>query len=164
MREIEKIANEKFNGDIYKAIDFVYRNYASEENSLMDKIYSEFTQQELEMSAQVVRNLAIERSGKKKVKKIEKSIGIIKSLNLSDDEIIAAKENPYKKRMVISLISMFLVIVVPFLLYTFVNNSIQKWIESAQVILIGLLAVELADSIRKSYLFRKAKSILDSEE
>ena len=66
--------------------------------------------------------------------------------------------------MVISLISMFLVIVVPFLLYTFVNNSIQKWIESAQVILIGLLAVELADSIRKFYLVRKAKSILDSEE
>ena len=66
--------------------------------------------------------------------------------------------------MVKSLISMFLVVVVPFLTYVFAINTVQKWIESAQVILIGLLAVELADSIRKFYLFRKAKSILDSEE
>ena len=114
MREIEKIANEKFDGDIYKAIDFVYRNYAKESNPYMDKIYSEFTQQELEMSAQVVRNLAIERSGKNKVKKFEKAVGIMNSLNLSDEEIIRAKENPYKKRLVKSLISMFLVVVVPF--------------------------------------------------
>ena len=164
MREIEKIAKEMFDGDIYKAIDYVYRNYAKESNPYMDKIYGEFTQQELEMSSQVVRNLAIERSGKKKVEKFEKSIGIMKSLNLSDDEIANSKENPFKKAMIISIISMLIVIVVPLLLYLAVDNSTQKWIESVQVVLIGIVAYSLADSTRKFFLFKKAKWVLEEKE
>jgi len=161
MREIEKIAKEKFDGDIYKAIDFVYRNYAKESNPYMDKIYREFTQQELEMSSQVVRNLAIERSGKKRVEKFEKSIGIMKSLNLSDDEISKAKENPYKKSMITSIISMLIVIFVPGLLCLAVDVATQKRIESVQVVLIGIVAYKLAESVRKFFLFKKAKRALD---
>lgn len=164
MREVEKLAQEKFNGDIYKALDYAYRNWGSTVNDRMSKLYSELTKEELKMAAQIIRNLAIERSGKDKVEKFEKSIGIMKSLNLSDDEITKAKENPFKKSMIISIISMLIVIVVPLLLHLAVDNATQKWIESAQVILIGIFASKLADSVRKSFLFKKAKQGLCDTE
>ena len=113
------------------------------------------------MSSQVVRNLAIERSGKKRVEKFEKSIGIMKSLNLSDDEISKAKENPYKKSMIMSIISMLIVIFVPGLLCLAVDVATQKRIESVQVVLIGIVAYKLAESVRKFFLFKKAKRALD---
>lgn len=113
------------------------------------------------MATQIIRNLAIERSGKEKVEKFEKSIGIIKSLNLSDDEISKAKENPFKKPMIVSIVSLLIVIIVPLLLYLVVDAATQKWIESVQVVLIGVVAYKLAESIRKFFLFKKAKHILD---
>lgn len=166
MREVEKLAQEKFDGDIYKALDYAYRNWGSKDtvNDRMRKLYSELTKDELKMAAQIIRNLAIERSGKNKVEKFEKSIGIMKSLNLSDDEISKAKENPFKKPMIVSIISLLIVIVVPLSLYLAIDNSIQKWIESTQVILIGIFAFKLADSVRKFFLFRKAKQVLCDTE
>ena len=166
MREVEKLAQEKFDGDIYKALDYAYRTWGSKDtvNDRMRKLYSELTKDELKMAAQIIRNLAIERSGKEKVEKFEKSIVVMKSLNLSEDEIANAKENPYKKPMFISIISMVIVIFVPLLLYQAIDNSVQKWIESVQVILIGIFAFELADSLRKFFLFKKAKWVLEDKE
>ena len=130
----------------------------------MRKLYSELTKEELKMAAQIIRNLAIERSGKDKVEKFEKSIGIMKALNLSDDEILAAKENPHKKPMLISLLLLLLVIGVPFLIHPFASVSVKGTIEFLQAILIGLNAYNLADNTRKFYLFTKAKKLLDLDD
>ena len=53
------------------------------------------------MASQIIRNLAIERSGKDKVEKFEKSIGILKSLNLNDDEIAALHKSAESLKSVI---------------------------------------------------------------
>lgn len=166
MREVEKLAQEKFDGDIYKALDYAYRTWGSKDtvNDRMRKLYSELNKEELKMAAQIIRNLAIERSGKNKVEKFEKSIRYMKSLDLSDDELAKAKNNPFKRQLIISLISMLIVIVVPLLLYLAVDNSTQKWIESVQIVLIGIVAYKLADSTRKFFLFQKAKWVLEDKE
>ena len=163
MREIEKLANEKFDGDRYKALDYAYRNWGSKDNvnDRMRKLYGELTEEELKMAAQIIRNLAIERSGKDKVENFEKSIGLMNSLNLSDDDILAVKGNLYKKPMLISLFSMLLLIGVPFLIYQFASTSVKGTIEFLQAVLIGLNAYNLADNIRKFYLFAKAKKSLN---
>ena len=164
MREVEKLAQEKFDGDIYKALDYAYRNWGSTVNERMTKLYSELNKEELKMASQIIRNLAIERSGKDKVEKFEKSIGILKSLNLNDDEIAKSKENPFKIPMIVSIISLLLAIIVPLLLYQAVDNRIRGWIESAQIVLIGIFACKIADKIRKYFLFKKAKQALDNME
>ena len=166
MREVEKLAQEKFDGDIYKALDYAYRTWGSKDtvNDRMRKLYSELNKEELKMAAQIIRNLAIERSGKNKVEKFEKSIRYMKSLDLSYDELAKAKNNPFKRQLIISLILMLIVIVVPILICSVVDNFIQKWIETAQVVLLVAVAMKLVGDIRKFFLFRKAKKGLDDIE
>ncbi len=153
MREIEKLANEKFDGDIEKAIDYAYRNWGSTINDRMNKIYSEFTKEELQIACKVIRNLAIERSGKKAVESFEKSIGYMKLLNMSDEEIINAPDNPYIKPCALSVA--LLVIAIVFGVFT--NNK------TIAEILIAVSSVSLVPNLIKCFQFNRAKKLLTKD-
>ena len=66
--------------------------------------------------------------------------------------------------MIRYLVLLLLAISVPLLLYSIASDTIQNWIENIQVILIGICAFSLADSIRKFSAFRKAKKTIDDLE
>ena len=74
-REIEKLANEKFNGDIYAAIEYAYRTWGKESNERMDKIYNEFTDEDKKIASEVIRKLATEKYGKNALKSIAIKLG-----------------------------------------------------------------------------------------
>ena len=98
MRIVDKLTVEQFNGDKKAAIYYMYKNFGSKEtaNDYMRQFYRELNKEELRMAAEVIRQLAVERSGLEAVEKFEKSVSTMKSLNLTDEEIMNAEKNPYK--------------------------------------------------------------------
>ena len=167
MREIEKLANEQFNGDIPAAIEYVYRNHAQNKNSYMDKIYSEFTKEELRMAAEILVKMTKERCGENVVHNIFKAEKLISRLDMTIEEILGADKNPFKKKCILALCCLVLTVIVPVLVIKFFNITDaenQKILYQWQSIIIGIIAIDLGPCIIKFFQFKKAKKLLESLE
>ena len=159
MREIEKIANEKFEGDIPKAIEYAYRTWGTADNENMRKIYEEFTDEDKIIADEVIRNLAMEQSGGK-VSQLER---ISESLNMSDEEIMEEKKNPFINKFLISFDCLLLSVIIPaaiVLCFGLLKTKIGNFIMGIQLVFIVMSAVESAIDLSHIIKFNKAKKIL----
>ena len=99
MREIDKLAKEKFNGDYRAAIEYMYRNYASKKNPIMDKFYSELNKEELKIAAEILVQMTKEKKGENVISEMINASRNLDSLNLSSEEVLNAEKNPYKAKV-----------------------------------------------------------------
>jgi len=168
MRQIDKIAEEQFDGDVYKAIEYVYETYAHEKNPIMDKIYSEFTQKEREIACEVIKNMAIKKTGQKAVDDIYESVNIMERLHMSDEEILSSEKNPFGKTIIKYVILMLCVISVPLILMFFTKNlniklfgiELDKILSLVPMIGITPIAIKLGPAINNYCDFKRLKKYL----
>ncbi|MCH5187494.1 MAG: hypothetical protein J1F63_03770 [Oscillospiraceae bacterium] len=166
-REIEKLANEKFNGDIAAAIEYVYRDsgLATYKNEKMDKLYSELTKEELEIAYNVVMKIAEDKVGKKGVKSATKGAELAGSLNISPEEIAEAETNPFSSAIKVDIIALIAIAFVPILIEYALKDSevmfsISKLLDMIQGIGITLMAIKCGTDLVSYFKFKRAKKLL----
>lgn len=105
MRKIDKIAQEMFNGDIDKAL-----NYVVNAGGYIDEYISELNKEELNIAYKhILEYAAKEAGGKDKLwKKYERTIDM-EVLEVTEEELKTAKVNPYKAKLLKSLLILMLV-------------------------------------------------------
>lgn len=169
MRIVDKLTVEQFNGDKKAAIYYMYKNFGSKEtaNDYMRQFYGELNKEELRMAAEVIRQLAVERSGLEAVEKFEKSVSTMKSLNLTDEEIMNAEKNPYKAKIGKNFLKLLLVngglLGLTALLPNLGGNTagIENVATTIASICTTGLAIDSGSNIMKYFKFKNAKKVLD---
>ena len=102
MRKTDIIANEKFEGNIAKAIDYIMNTFGDEK---LDEIVDEWTPEECIIAQDVVKQMAIKQYGKEKID----SVMMGENLMLQKSEIVSAKKNPYKAKIGLDFLKLLLV-------------------------------------------------------
>ena len=93
MTNLEKLAEDKFQGNKEEAIRDIIENASKEE---LDKYIEDFTQQEADLFLKFIfKNV---KGSKKTMFSEVKKERLLQSLNLTEEEAIKKQKNPYKKK------------------------------------------------------------------
>ena len=142
VRETDRIANELFNGNVAMAINYIIRELGTEEQG---NICEEWDKNELEIAADVLANIAIERHGVR---------GVIRILRESERQVKHETRllNPYLSLVLIDLFKLVIIngciiVVCLILQHLGLNIDFRNW---AIVITGGyttLVAIELGPKL-----------------
>ncbi len=159
MNKIEKLAEVKFDGDIEKAIDYLFRNGTKEAQS---SFFKDFTPEQKQITVKVVEEQLKPFGGTDGIMREE----VIKAeLNLTEDEIANAKRNPYLTKMGKIIIGMLLTQAGVIAAEIYISNPVIQ--QSIQIALGGIsisLAVVLVNNIRRCIRFNKLKKMYNDPE
>lgn len=181
MRETDKIAIEKFNGDIREAIHYIMFEKTKEE---IDVLCEEWTKDELEIAQELIMEAFILKYGEENFKRM---LGNDEKMELTDEDIDRAKihhyssteierrkkenqlysTNPYKE-FVFKDIAKWIVVnacilVVSFILEKF-NFELGEWPATLCGLYTTMVALNLGPNIEKYFKFNNAKKHFDSNE
>jgi len=98
MRKIEEIANLKFNGEIEKALEFVFKNYHIEE---VIKIADELTKEECQYFLLMQEKWASEKE--------KNNLNNLDSFSLSTEQLDKIPSNPAKAKIKKNILKLFIV-------------------------------------------------------
>ena len=157
MTNLEKLAEDKFQGNKEEAIRDIIENASKEE---LDKYIEDFTQQEADLFLKFIfKNV---KGSKKTMFSEVKKERLLQSLNLTEEEAIKKQKNPYKKKLLKSILSLLLVeaIIVGLCVTMKDSETVNSILEVAAPAVTGLLACDVTRKLIPYLKFRKLKKIL----
>ena len=162
MREFDKLANEKFNGNTKETIHYLLFN----NDGLKYSDYSdELTEKEQTIAFKYLA-LSMQKSvgGKKPFSKLILRSRKLESLKMTEDEVLSAQENPFSKKVKINLLILISIIVLPLILARILKNLNISYeaIYYCQAVLIGIYAIDLSGTLTSFFKFSKLKKELET--
>jgi len=162
MRKIDVVAQEKFNGDMSKTLEYLLYEADGEFSPYVD----ELTQEEARMVMEFLQRDAIKHYGsEEKYYKEFKKQHILSQLDLTEEDVRHSTVNPFKtillKRLLAILASIFLSV----LLY-FVGPIIgltKSAVSIGGAIITGICLLPAAETIIKFLKYRRVKKQIDKE-
>lgn len=162
MRELDKIANEYYDGDTLKAIKGFFEN-----QQCIDSYVSEFTKEEAEYAYCLIMDDMAEKNGGRKQlgKKFAREIQL-QQMNLTEEEILNAKKNPYKSNLLKSFLKLLLIEggVISVALAGNKINIDSSTLGILASTLTTMVSMDLANSILAYSKFKKIKKQLMNEQ
>ena len=160
MRKIDILANEKFNGDTIKALDY----FLDREQSIEQYIPELNKEESLHVLQWTDKIIKQEYNGD--MEKFERDVKLdikLASLNLTESEVAQAEKNPYKAKILKSLLVMLLVEGGIVGLSLVGGLAALPGLGIASQAVVGILALGMSDNIISYFKFRKAKKMIDAE-
>ena len=102
----KKSINERFNGDINKAFDYIINSCSKEE---FDLYFNSFTEDELSSFRKYMNDIISKNVPADKLEKIVEEQYLLGTLNLTKDEVVRAEINPFKAKVNKSLLKFLIV-------------------------------------------------------
>ena len=161
MREIDKIANEKFGGSVEKTIEYLLCN--SDGYDIKGYV-NEMTPEEARYTLKFIEDRAVSNAGgRKNFNKALKMEFNLQYLKLTEEEVKNAKFNPFKIPLLKSLLIMLLSVVIVVCVSLFgkqlgMDSSVVSAITS---LAIGLSTVSLSDKVIKYFKFKSVKKTIE---
>lgn len=169
MRDTDKLAKEKFNGNIVETIKYILLNYKGQD---MDKFVFEWTPEECEIAAKFIKQRAVENSSKEEVNQILNEENMLEQLNLTKEEVQKAERNPYRAKLGKQFLKLLLVngglIALAATLQNININASQNIIEAistgATSIFTTYMALDIGPDLVKYFKFKKLKKQYEKEK
>lgn len=163
MRKIDEIANEKFNGDMNRTLEYLLY----EADGPFTPYVEELTQEEARMVMKFLERDAIKHYGSEEnfYDEIDKN-GLLRHLDLSEDEVRNATKNPYKAKMLKNALKM-LIMEGGIIALGLVGGSFgltPAVLGMAGSVATGIWSMTLAGNIIDYVRFRKAKKIITAQD
>lgn len=159
MRKIDRLAQEKFNGDIQETIKYLLHNSQSSE---FHEYINEMTEAEASYTLDCIEEHTIEKvGGIENYKALYKREEQINSLNMTFEEVRDAKTNPFKKKLIKSLIGMFIIqgLSISLMLLGDSGPMLGTIVATSS----GLWAMAVASNLIDFLKFKKVKKSVDRE-
>ncbi len=162
MRKIEILANEKYNGDTFKAIEDLIINKDPDFGSYIN----EFTKKEAVHSFRCLHTYHADKiieeefGGKEAFANATMYETKLQELELTKSEFEAMKENPYKKKLIKSLIILLIGIGLILGVVTLLNTKLKAFADALYlaVYVVGLyLLYDIAINLVGYFKFKSAK-------
>lgn len=158
MREIDIIAKEKFDGDIKKTIEYLLLNLGPGE---FDKYVRQLNADESKFALTIIKRETVKAvGGQSNFEVLMRNQDIVSELNMSFDEVNNAKKNPYKAKILKSILGMLLV----------EGGILTMGLLGVPVATLGLASAVgisvsssfITDNIMKYFKFKKLKKAVDN--
>lgn len=160
MREIDRIAQEQFNGDMEKTL---YALLFDGNLGGLDPHVDDLNKEEATFVYLCMRCAAIQAyGGEETYKKALKTEKLAAKVDMTTDEARNCQCNPYRKKLLLEAGKLFGAVLLPI----FVALCLRKlgvgygWIYSVQAILIGLCAINTAKAALSILRFHRLKKLL----
>ena len=163
MAFIKKFADDKFGGDINKAMTFLAGKESNLTHEQYDKIFSYFDDEDKKMMQHFyVDDFIVAHGGKDNIKKKLKVGYYLETMHLSYDEVKDAEQNPFLSKSLISLLVNLVWDVGLVLLSSKVKNYMPTLVHISSGISF-LLASYLGVNILNFFIWKKVKHNISDE-
>lgn len=158
----QDIADEQFDGDINKAIDYIIKNVRGDE---LNAYIEEWGPEQAAAAIGAIYNAGKEVMGDKKLERFMKAHASLAELEITEEEALSSP-NPYKKKVWVQIAILAGVCVcVPLLLAAFQGSfsdpeTVRDWVLLGLGGYITIQAAGIAESLSKAVKFAKAKKTI----
>ena len=159
MRELDKIANEYYDGDTKKAI----KGFFLKQQCISNYI-DEFTPEEAEFAfSLVLEDMAKQYGGKEKLGKKWARSMTLEQLDLTEKEVLEAEENPYKTDVLKAFLKLLLA-EAGVIILSLIGNFDKTFLGLAFSSVTTIFSMNLAGGIMRYFQFKKIKKQLKKEQ
>ena len=172
MRETDRIAEEKYNGSIRSAIEYIVEN--SDDKKINELYSKEWNDRERDMADVIIAKKGLRHLSLDELHQLQTETNDLKfmsSIGMTKDEVLNCKTNPFTRKILSNIITMLCVIVIPFLIVFLLRHVAENWsvdlIESIKVIVliaITPLSIKLANVMVSYFKFKKLKKNLKEKK